>query len=1336
MVKNKLSYKMLLIVAALLAFPATAQAQLVFGASFDLPADVPAAMAPAFEQLQTLRDEAVSYIRKTITNIKAAIPGYSAKPKTVIGKVPSKNMAEKSSVDIYDPVAVQAAVQELFLQYPSDNPLEKNAYEQQAKNFYYDTLIEMTMSAEILENNLGNMRANIQKIEKEASDPENSESGAGSSGPTEDENGNYYNLYLVNREFNKILRVTEEVMAMYAQFYSARVIYLQQVLPAPYEAPAEEGKDSKAEKTSALMFRQTVAFGQFMKADAMAVKAESPVRAVAVQAQAPAKKLTVAGQVATADSVSVAKKVATPGSLSTNSLAVEAKTQFKTADAGTESGDDAVTAEAAVARPAVELTAIKKLDIKSPLYQSRDKLADLVTLSEAEKVLNKALDAHNTMQMMPTYRNLFKQYELFKRLQQKAAETVAASDQCVLSYLGRRYKKPNLVWYGTDTAPREATDYDSRKGLSGWAISAFQIANSFKTAGLDVDSFIPDTDTLEVDEDSPLDTSALEAKQAKANKEEGTAQHLAAPGDAQEFSDTVREIELLTWQIGAEAAKILAKDQYADKPAYGTAYNPYPVWRDQKNFYNLYLNEKYGNMIEYVRKADLNSLILDIAKIINENSMDQESQESYGSYINQLSGELKKGGGSNKTTAVQKNKAQALSAVNAAKEKELKPYLAEQKRLQEKMNALGAEIKTAGSNLLTADSAAKEADIKAEQSHGELKSMNVRGANSSSMLYNLAASNLDEGRKEAVAQRAKVSELQTQLDEKNAELKKLTAQLEAVDEKVKQAEQKYLLKEGTINRDYSSQLENAAKESTVAVDLISLINAKNIKAPGFTRLINQAIGLGDDARDEAVELINQARKDILNMGDDLYEPAKHAKVVNRHRQLIKDLKQLSRTNLAKKAASLLITSGKSSITSLLSLAFNKPISSICSKTSCNQPDNEYFVGYPAKERDFTAPKEPLAERYAPLHDIVHFDYDDYKNLADKSNNLEYGVAAAFADYGQELPGIWKMILTENPFVEKSVNLGALLRNNGGEDIAFMRGVRYPCLYDNKYVVDVSGGSKSRYLISRDVQKGMPVCRDVKIVNNMLYFTVYDLESYDEESKDYIHDQGEAQSGLPKTDPSELGMFLGYSSDVYFNDSPRAAFERIAVLNEAAQDDSDFKYTLRDTIFHKAMFKDNQIGNFLHFVDKENSIRKNVEEMAISIEDARKSIIAMLSEMGFAVSSDFNLANEADYAYIRGKMDEYKNSLVGTAAVKMAEVDVSDEVVKERYDKLNNVRAALVQDADELVSLSNSVSAGSTLTEEILTEQANQKVIEETQKAGEEAMLNEINQFETPLCVVY
>lgn len=151
----------------------------------------------------------------------------------------TKQFAEETSVDIYDPAAVQIAINELFLQYPSSDQRVNRFYEKEAAEFYYDTMIEIQTASKKLEAQLNSLRTEIDNFSKDAIAPSGGNAGSMSSS---DENGNYYNLYLAHKKFNDVLKVTEEVMALYSQYYVARAIYRKTILPAPYQEESAEGE--------------------------------------------------------------------------------------------------------------------------------------------------------------------------------------------------------------------------------------------------------------------------------------------------------------------------------------------------------------------------------------------------------------------------------------------------------------------------------------------------------------------------------------------------------------------------------------------------------------------------------------------------------------------------------------------------------------------------------------------------------------------------------------------------------------------------------------------------------------------------------------------------------------------------------------------------------------------------------------------------------------------------------------------------------------------------------------------------------------------------------------
>ena len=268
--KNSKFYLGILLVSGMLGLSSPARSQLVGGVSFDFGGDAAAAITPVFEQIQTAADEAVKYAKEKVTKLKASIGSYFTKRKNAAEKVPgTKQFAEETSVDIYDPAAVQTAINELFLQYPSSDQRVNRFYEKEAAEFYYDTMIEIQTASKKLEAQLNSLRTEIDNFSKDAIAPSGGNAGSMSSS---DENGNYYNLYLAHKKFNDVLKVTEEVMALYSQYYVARAIYRKTILPAPYQEESAEGEGKKS--AASRYFSSKMAFAQFVSGSTASAAAE------------------------------------------------------------------------------------------------------------------------------------------------------------------------------------------------------------------------------------------------------------------------------------------------------------------------------------------------------------------------------------------------------------------------------------------------------------------------------------------------------------------------------------------------------------------------------------------------------------------------------------------------------------------------------------------------------------------------------------------------------------------------------------------------------------------------------------------------------------------------------------------------------------------------------------------------------------------------------------------------------------------------------------------------------------------------------------------------------
>lgn len=1261
MKKNSKFYLGIMLVLSGLILSSPARAQLVGGVSIDFLGDAMSAITPVFEQIQTAADEAVKYAKEQLTSLKASLGSYFSKRKNAAEKVPgTKNFAD-SSVDIYDPVAVQAAIKELFLQYPSTDPRVNEYYEKEAAEFYYDTMIEIQTSSKKLEEQLNSLRTEIDTFANDAISPSG---GSGSSMSSSDESGNYYNWYLSHKKFNDVLKVTEEVMALYSQYYVARAIYRKSILPAPYAEESEDDGNNKdkGKLSSSRYFHSRVAFAQFVSGNVAATTEEEEETAPVAQEYKKA-------------SFSV------PTAPEPQPLMGGSEAQFKA----------------------------------------------LENISMAQKALNGAIEAHNVIKSMPEYRRMFQQYEMMKLLHDKAAESVATSDKCVVQYLGRHYAQPKQVWYGSNSEPEDPVNYDTRTGLSGWAITAFQVANAEKSSVVDTDSF----STVDLGENlSGTQISEMDKVYDKVSSMDSSSA-LATPSQEESFSDATREVELITWQIGAEAAKILAADQYSSDSQYGRAENPYPLWQDQKSFYNQYIDGKYENMKNYIRQLDLTSVALQIAGILNDEREDGTIKSSAQNGLSRLSSYLsdKKTSSSTQNTLVEAKKS-ALAKVDSAEAAALKPYNNTKENILAQLDEVAAKISELNDKISQADSDAAAGKAKVDNSYNTIKLMNQRGDTTDSTLYASAGQDFSEGSDEEVLNTEQANKLRLEVKPYEQQREELNKQLDDVNEKIAAIEADYINRKASVSAEYEQKM--AVADSTISAPTLSgLVSELNISALGLSGIVSEADGMVSEARSYALRLIDQARQDIYGLGDSLYETSSNGAVVGRHKELINELKEMPKEQFIHSALSAITDGGANAITTILSGALNKALTEgVCGKVSCNSADTEYFVGLGAKERDFTAPKAPEFERYPSPRDVVHFDATDYKNMK-KSDD---GVISkeAFLEYGGEIPDIWKQMLAEDAFVEKGLNLSSLLEQ-GGESKYFMRGTLYPCRLENRTIdiaaskVDLSQTS-GQYLVSLGSSPKLPTCQDISLKGS-LYYTVTDLE-LDKSVKAGV------QETAAKVYPSELGTLLSYTNQkLRFNETAYNVYERMLELEEEAAKDG-FEYEVRDNVYQKAMYANNQIGNFLHFVDKENSLRKNLDELTLSINDAREKIKELLSEMGFEISDNFNLANEDEYNYIRNKLMEYKSNLVGQAASDISGVSTANDVVKERYDKVENTRAALIQDHDALVNLDTSTAAGSTLEEAIISERANQEVMSKSQEQALAAIKDEIDNYEIPMCMAY
>ena len=1023
----------------------------------------------------------------------------------------------------------------------------------------------------------------------------------------------------------------------------------------------------------------------------------------------------------------------------------------------------------------------------SPLKYSQAELQALNEISEAQEIVNKAKDVHNLLQQLPTYKETFIQYDLIKKLHAKSVQSLEMADGCVIKYLNYYYNNSNHIWYGQSSAPENHCDYDNRQGLSGWAITAYQLANSSTGNNIDVNEMtnpVPgvedgDPELVEINTDNLSNKSEsygfvtpdVNTEEYKDTVEDKDPEKMAEERDgdkekkednftdsnkAKEFSNTSREVSLINWQIGRQAAQMLVNDQNSANPQYGQAHRKYPLWNDLRSYYNQYIEGKYSNMKAYINQLQLGGKAIQLLEAFNgaiTNDAERLENESAISAIEEILSE------SNGEVVDLQALIQAKEAVIAnLKQTQNSKIAAKQSKVDnsnrlidyysQKISDSNKEINKydgdANENGKTNENSREYNQNSGDSSQLQIDILNKRGANPVSSLFSQAREklqgafgklsglfdklkNLRDNVKFYEKKRDKEKDKVAELNEKIAEIK--------IDNMVE-----LLAEEETQNN-----IIAAVQESASSPDLTEVYLGIGSSNTSILPLISKVDTLVNKAKECAANLIDAhlANLKASAEGDLLYKGSNHQNIVNQHNQLIENLKNLPANCLINTVQSQIETLGisDSAILNILQNILSSAITeSICSEVNCSTADDEYFVGLIARKRDFKAPKAAFLDAYPTVRDTVHFDTTDYKSI-EKTKDGEL-TRDAFLDSGIILPEIWRRLLDEKAFVEKGVDLAAVL-NKGGEDKAFSRGSLLPCRINNRYIVDINNNGKKYKIVDTHIDNApenierrnqLSDCRELEMgAHAMGLYTIKDKDV-----KASLTGNSEATS-IEDPVSSELGMLLKFSNGrLAINDVPFTGFEKLVEKEKKAEKKGKYKLTAKENIYQRAMFTRNQIGDFLHFMNKEKEAREKLEQTEDDIAEVRETLKAALSNLGFELSDNVNLANEEDYQEIVQKLKSSKQIFMGQAQSKLGgnleAIALSNADVYERFDKTKNTYNALFQDNQALINISDNTEAGEQLEESIETEKANKKVVEKSNKKAHDSLDDEIDNYEQPICI--
>ncbi len=282
-------------------------------------------------------------------------------------------------------------------------------------------------------------------------------------------------------------------------------------------------------------------------------------------------------------------------------------------------------------------------DATGPFAGSETQMEELDKLEPIIEGLQAAIDAHNTLNGLKNYRDTQRRYNEMVQLHEKSIEVLKQSEQCVINYIGRYFNNPVSVWSGIDLRDTPQS-HDLRKGLSAWALESYETAKASQLSPIDVgdvstldmdalseqsDAYdkkneelgeemisvdgtenatadMTDAETLAYANQNEGDT-ALDIESKKNNVKELSNQHdgifFKEPDKQEAYEEDSRKSDLLPTDIGTEASMSLA----ANPEKWGSVKKEFPIWNDQKTFYNQYLDGKYLNIAQYIKNLEISA---------------------------------------------------------------------------------------------------------------------------------------------------------------------------------------------------------------------------------------------------------------------------------------------------------------------------------------------------------------------------------------------------------------------------------------------------------------------------------------------------------------------------------------------------------------------------------------------------------------------------------------------------------------------------------------------------------------------------------------------------------
>ncbi len=1171
-----------------------------------------------------------------------------------------KEYKNTSSEDVFD------LIQLLLLRYPSNSIVDMQSYDTRRENFYVDNLLEIYTTIRELETEMANdigpkLDETIACITGDANT-----CGIGSPDASNDA------AFVVGKAFEAVDQLYElllKVTALKAQYIAVKS--LRDIRPLNYVKTSDKqaflNKNNEFELATVISHQEEISFAQVSQDDTSTEEA--------LQEELAAEKEKAAAQ-----------------------------------------ADD--TEEIEIPDGVIGFVVAKDSPSEHAYVSVEDQMEELNKIAPLEEKVSGAREVHNLINGLSAYKHAAESVRDTRLRHQAAIEALRLSEQCTSNYICSYFNNPTA-----QECKNICFGEDGESGILGWAIQYHEAAKAAETSSTDTEDVqSPDIDYETASENSDVYDSDNKVANEILSKEEA---NVNTTSNSEKQVEESRRAEMLAWQVGAEASKMLAAEP--SKWGNNAKSTDRLVWNDEKNFYTQYLTKKYENIKEYLKTFTIADVLNVMASHFEGNPIglsDTPYQKKRANLMSQLEADLEE------------------LITSSATDSGLQELMAKREGIAQKLENLNAELKDVLNELSVARDKAQEdagqsmldnvnyvepfpTDIDAPTP----QSSPIVGVSSTATLYSQFTSQSQSNKAELG-----VENLNQKADNLRADITQLDEDLNNIDDDIR--EYKLNMQDADsatmteINNkkqalfdkvaDTLSDAEISAKEQSknrlLAIIATALEENPNpmltpeLVYVSLEKVANTALS---DSYAQMNAIIDKALQRILNMGDDLYNPKNHSRIVDIHQQMLTEI------------GGLVINISGGILPAVNNIAMFAKVAG-----SDSAPESEdYFVGSPAKSRDMKAPMAMFEQHLPNVREVVHFDSTDFQNvkpITKRRNKKNTPIKAKdFLNYGGEIPKVWKYLLRDYAFVETKISLKDIL-SIGCELETFFRQGTLPCKVGYDTAVDIN--DQGDYVtIGND--KNLYKCAGITTKKSKLYHGALDVNVRTGE-----------KTATSNCKYSELGVLLTVDDGkLMFKDEVYDAFYTLWAEENNKKDSKNHKKDLASV--ELAPLSKNQIGNYLFYKENEHTMKEQKEETEESYKGKITELFDIMANYGYELAEgkkpeDVDLSDEEIYEGIRSSLDDIKSELIVAAENLQANINISSDnkVVKERVDTLKNVIARLKQDKNEMVNIGDDVGSKEDLDARIKSAKANKDTADTHENAWESVSGSEV--VEAPYCSNY